>query len=161
MEMKNKIYFTTCLIFVIGLYAYLRVRKQDNIKAEIYTKCTNDTIVNLRNGNLSLHFNNIYEKIAKNKMIIQIIRKGKVFEKLNHIKKNDNIEIELKKYQLYTTDSLKITFDNNKSIYIHGFENEIEYAYGEQHIIGCFLLYYNVDNHVKQTIHDGFKIDIL
>lgn len=158
--MKKKIYFTTCLIFVIGLYVYLKVRNHDSTKTEIYTKCTNDTIVNLKHGDLSIHFNNIYEKIAKNKMMIQIIRKGKVFEKVNHIKKNDNIEIELKKHKLYTTDSLKITFENNKFIYIHGFENEIEYAYGE-HVIGCFLLYYNVDNQRKQAIHDGFRIDIL
>jgi len=158
--MRKKIFWFVLFVLAIGLYIYLMDRRQNNIKSEICTNCTNDTIVNLRNGDLSLIFSKRYEKMTKEKMTMQVIRKGQVFGELNYTKKNDNVEIKPKQHKLYTTDSLKITFSNNKSIYIHGFENEAEYAYGE-HFIGCFLLYYRVDNQEGQTIHDGSRINIL
>jgi len=158
--MKKIILFFLGGIIAIGSYIYLMVRRQNNIKSEILTNCTNDTIVNLRNGDLSLIFNNKYEEMIQNKMTMQIIRKSQVFGELNYTKKNGNVEIKLEEHKLYTTDSIKITFNNNNFIYIHGFENEAEYAYGE-HFIGCFLLYYRVDNQEVQAIHDGSRISIL
>ncbi|MET3027817.1 hypothetical protein ABXT06_14155 [Flavobacterium sp. UW10123] len=160
--MRKKIFWFVLFVLAIGLYIFLMDRRQNNIKSEICTNCTNDTIVNLRNGDLSLIFSNRYEKMTKEKMTMQVIRKGKVFEELNYTKKNANtqIELELEQYKLYTTDSLKITFSNSKFVYIHGFENEAEYAHGE-HFVGCFLLYYKVDNQEGQIIRDGSRINIL
>ncbi|WP_427872910.1 hypothetical protein [Flavobacterium sp. MMS24-S5] len=160
--MKKKIFWFVLFVLAIGLYIYLMDCRHNNIKTEIYTDCANDTIVNLRNGDLSLIFSNRYEKMTKKGMIIQVVRKGKVFGELRYTKKNANarIELELEQYKLYKTDSLKITFSNSKFVYIHGFENEVEYAHGE-HFVGCFLLYYKVDNQEAQTIHDGSRINIL
>ena len=157
--MRKKIFWFVLFVFAIGLYMYLMDRRQNNIRSEI---CTNDTIVNLRNADLSLIFSKRYKKMTKQKMAIQVIRKGKVFGELNYTKKDPNaqIELELQQYKLYTTDSLKITFSNSKFVYIHGFENEFEYAHGE-HFVGCFLLYYKVDNQEGQIIRDGSRINIL
>lgn len=148
------------VFFALGIFIYLTIDKQKNINSQNLEICVNDTVVNLRQGKLLLNFNKSYEEISKNKIIIEVIRDGRVFEKLKYIQKNGDTEVELKKPNLYIKDSLKITFSNNKFVYIHGFKNEVEYA-NKKTYLGCFLTYYKIDNQEEVALRDRVIINIL
>ncbi|WKL48621.1 hypothetical protein Q1W71_02310 [Flavobacterium pectinovorum] len=159
--MKKYIYILTFLFSIFVIYLFIQINKQKDLQAENIHNCNNDDIVNLRHGNLSLVFYNDYKKLVQKKIIVEIVRKGKLVQKLEYFQKNNDNQIEIKnELILQTTDSLKITFINSESIYIHGFKNEVEYA-NQKIYLGCFLKYFKINNGKEMPVRDGSRITVL
>jgi hypothetical protein len=159
MKLKRLLSISLTLTFIICFFLYNR--NQQNKQIENLNACNSSNIVNLRNGNLSLIFNNDYNKKVQKKINIEIIRHGEILKKIKYFQKKNENQITIEKnVPLLITDSLKITFKDNLSIYIHGFKNEVEYA-NKKIFLGCFLTYFRIDNQEEMAIRDGSIINIL